>query len=229
MDNKNHNDHQATRDHDAPVSPPWTLGQRAGAALLVVLLPAILVLEWTSGNALSVHLVYLVPIAIAAWTSGYRTGGVVAIASALDVRSGAMSARETERMLEGESRRARRYARPLSLVLLDIEARNDDVVPRFVDALRRHVRECDAVGRLTRRRFLLVLVECPNTEAARVMKRCAEMLRQGFPDALRFDVGAVSYGGMSPTTAGQLLHMAETHLAASRVAASAPPAQPQLA
>jgi GGDEF domain-containing protein len=85
------------------------------------------------------------------------------------------------------------------------------------------------VGRLTKRRFVLVLVECPAREAARVMIRCRETLKQGFPGALRCDVGAVSYGGSSPTNAQQLLHLAETHLAGARAGTLPEGAQAQLA
>jgi GGDEF domain-containing protein len=153
----------------------------------------------------------------------------VLAAARIDFYSGALSPRELERQLEREARRARRYARPLSLVILDIEATDPALVPRFVAALGRNVRECDLVGRLTKRRFVLVLVECPSREASRVMLRCREMLKQGFPGALRCDVGAVSYGGSSPTNAQQLLSLAEGHLTGARSGAMPETAQAQLA
>ncbi len=65
-----------------PIEPPWALGPRSGRALLMVLLPALILLEWTVGSAFPLYLFYLVPVSLAAWSFGYRTGfGVAGVAS----------------------------------------------------------------------------------------------------------------------------------------------------
>ena len=270
-------------DHDLPLKRPWTIGARSGAALLFALLPALLVLEWMSGSAFTLHLFYLIPVSLAAWNFGRRIGLAVAAmgaaycifvgigmrspaspiapfvaqsvsvaalfllfslaidyhrrfvdavldASRLDMDSGALSQREFDRVLDTESRRARRYARPLSLVMLEMPGDGAGAGPREVlEALRGHVRECDAIARCGKRRFTLMLVECPVVEARRVAERARDVLAQAFPKA-RYAFGTVSYGGSSPTNAAQLLHMAETQMARSKAAvADAPLAQAQLA
>jgi len=65
-------------DHDLRVAQPRSLGPRIGKAALMVMLPALLVLEWTSGNAFSLTLLYLLPVALAAWSFGYRAGFAIA-------------------------------------------------------------------------------------------------------------------------------------------------------
>lgn len=271
-------------DHDLQVQRPWTLGPRSGAAVLCILLPALLVLEWISGTAFSLHLFYLVPVSLAAWNFGQRVGVAVAAmaaaycvfvaigmrpplapvlpfvaqcasvvamfllfafaidhhrrfvdavieASRLDFESGAVAQREFDRVLDTEARRARRYARPLSLLMCEMPADGEGSEPRaVVETLRGHVRECDVVGRGGRRRLVLMLVECPMVEARRVAERAREVLAQAFPKA-RYALGVVSYGGSSPTNAGQLLHMAEAQIARAKAAlsADAPLAQAQLA
>ena len=271
-------------DHDLRIQRPWTLGPSFGSAMLFALLPALLVLEWMSGTAFSLHLFYLLPVSLAAWNFGKRIGiGVAAMAAAycvfvgvsmraplspvvpfvaqsvsvvvlfvlfawaidhhrrfvdavieasrVDVDSGAVSQREFDRVLDAEARRARRYARPLSLLMLELPAEGPGAVMRaVVEALRGHVRECDAVARCGKRRLVLLLVECPLVEARRVVERTREVLEHAFPK-VRYSLGTVSYGGSSPTNAAQLLHMAEAQITRAKAALSseAPVAQAQLA
>jgi len=271
-------------EHDLRIKRPWTIPHRSGVVALATLLPSLLVLEWMSGVAFSLHLFYLIPVSLAAWNFGKRIGvAVAAMASAycvfvaiamrpplapilpfvaqavsvvalfllfalaidhhrrfvdaviaaarIDLESGAVAQREFDRVLDTEARRARRYARPLSLVMLEMPAEGPGAVPRaVVEALRGHVRECDAIGRVGKRRLVLMLVECPVVEARRVAERARDVLAQAFPNA-RYAFGTVSYGGSSPTNAAQLLHMAETQMARAKAAlgADAPLAQAQLA
>jgi len=273
-----------SHEHELRLKRPWTLGPRSGAAILFTLLPALLVLEWMSGTAFSLHLFYLVPVSLAAWNFGKRVGVAVAAMAAaycvfvgiamrpplspiipfvaqsasifalfllfalaidhhrrfvdavieaarLDLESGAISRREFDRVLDGEARRARRYARPLSLVMVEMPSAGPGSGAKdVVNALRGHVRDCDAIARAGRQRLVLMLVECPGVEARRVAERAREVLKHEFQDA-RFALGSVSYGGSSPTNAAQLLHMVEAQMTRAKAAANAdaPVAQAQLA
>lgn len=270
--------------HELRRKRPWTLGSRSGAAVLFALLPALLVLEWISGVAFSLHLFYLLPVSLAAWNLGRRAGVIVAATAAaycafvavamrpayaplmpfvaqigsvtvlfllfalaidhhrrfvdavinaarVDLESGAMAQGEFDNVLETEARRARRYARPLSLVMLELPAEGAGAEARgVVDALRGHVRECDAIARSSERCLVLMLVECPVVEARRVAERAREVLSKEYAGA-RYVFAAVSYGGSSPTNALQLLLMVQTQLERAKAAlsADAPLAQGQLA
>lgn len=70
------------RDHDLRIDSPWTLGERSALVILVALIPAILVLDHIAGRELSLHLFYVVPVALAAWTLGQGAGYVIALAAA---------------------------------------------------------------------------------------------------------------------------------------------------
>jgi GGDEF domain-containing protein len=68
--------------HDLSLETPWTLGERRSLLLLMVLVPSILVIDELTGPAFSLQLFYVVPVALAAWTLGERTGHVIAAATA---------------------------------------------------------------------------------------------------------------------------------------------------
>ena len=68
-------------DHDLRIDSPWSIGERSGLLLLVALVPAILVLDFVAGRTVSLHLFYLVPVALAAWNLGARTGYAIAAAT----------------------------------------------------------------------------------------------------------------------------------------------------
>jgi len=68
----------SANDHDLRLAPPWTIGPRAGMVLLTLLLPAMLVLEWSSKQAFSLSVFYLCPIALAAWNFGRGAGFAIA-------------------------------------------------------------------------------------------------------------------------------------------------------
>lgn len=69
-------------DHDSRITRPWSLDERSGTILLVILVPAILVLDYTAGRDFSLHLFYLVPTGLAAWSFGGRAGCAVGLVAA---------------------------------------------------------------------------------------------------------------------------------------------------
>jgi GGDEF domain-containing protein len=69
-------------DHDFKLAPPWSPGPRTSATLLMLVLPAVLMLEWLSGQGFSLSVFYLCPIALGAWTFGRNTGFALAALSA---------------------------------------------------------------------------------------------------------------------------------------------------
>jgi GGDEF domain-containing protein len=69
--------------HDVRLDSPWSLDERTGLILLMAMLPAILVLDFVAGRGISLHLFYVVPVGIAAWNLGERTGYVIALAAAV--------------------------------------------------------------------------------------------------------------------------------------------------
>ncbi len=70
-------------DHDFKLAPPWNPGPRASAMMLMLLLPAVLLLEWLSGQGFSLSVFYLCPIALGAWTFGRNVGfGLAALSAA---------------------------------------------------------------------------------------------------------------------------------------------------
>jgi diguanylate cyclase (GGDEF)-like protein len=66
------------QDHDLRIDSPWSIGERASMLLLIVLVPAVLVLDLASGRGVAMHLFYLIPVTLAAWTLGSRAGYAVA-------------------------------------------------------------------------------------------------------------------------------------------------------
>lgn len=127
----------------------------------------------------------------------------------VDAETGALARREFDRVLEAEARRARRYKRPLALVLLELGPRKGEP-RRFLEAasrtLRERVREGDAVALVAPRRFGIVLIECRAPEPALVVER----LREGLLANLQVGdadlaVSVVLYGGGTPTSGAELL------------------------
>lgn len=68
-------------DHDLRIDSPWSIGEHSGLLLLVALVPAILVLDFVMGRNVSLQVFYLVPVALAAWNLGERTGYAIAAAT----------------------------------------------------------------------------------------------------------------------------------------------------
>ncbi len=72
-------------DHDLKLDAPRALGERAGMLLLIVLVPAILVIDYLSGRQFSLHLFYLVPVGLASWSLGARAGYTIAGAATASI------------------------------------------------------------------------------------------------------------------------------------------------
>jgi GGDEF domain-containing protein len=273
---------ELTRDaHDLPLSSPWSLRPRMGVALLLLLLPALLMLEWTGGRAFSLYLFYLCPVALAAWNFGYRVGFAIAVLSAAycifvaltlagpstpmeplamqgasvlamfmlfayviahhrefvdnavsaartDLETGALSRREFHRVLHSEAWRANRYHRPLAVVLMEADgsstARMDKKAfyGKLGEALRTNVRECDAVARLGDRRFAMLLVECPQAEAALVLERTRTALARVFGTAANFNFGVTGRSGTVVSSASVLLRAAAADMESARLSPKLP-------
>jgi GGDEF domain-containing protein len=262
-----------SRDHDLQIDSPWSLGERSALVILVALIPAILVLDHLAEREVSLHLFYVVPVALAAWTLGRGAGHVIAVAAGVswafvaiamqprgglavgvawdvmstfvlylfiahlvtrhrqfvealraqarvDAETGALSRRELDRVLEAETVRSRRYRRPLAIVVFDFaETRGEPrgYLSALVREMRTHVRECDAIGRIDGRRFVLLLVECRPPEPMFVVER----LRQGLGATLRVRpqdvaIAVATYGGSLPASAASLLSLAENHIQLAR-------------
>jgi GGDEF domain-containing protein len=68
-------------DHDLDVDKPLRLSPGLAKGVIMVVFPALLVLDWSAGSAFSLTLFYLLPVALAAWTFGYRAGLAIAVVS----------------------------------------------------------------------------------------------------------------------------------------------------
>jgi len=68
----------SSADHDLRIGSPWTIGERSGLLLLIALVPSIMVLDLVAARGVSLHLLYLVPVALAAWNLGARAGYAIA-------------------------------------------------------------------------------------------------------------------------------------------------------
>lgn len=53
---------------------PRTISERAGVVLLYLLIPGLLILDYHAGREFSLHVFYLAPIGLAAWTFGMGAG-----------------------------------------------------------------------------------------------------------------------------------------------------------
>jgi len=101
-----------------------------------------------------------------------------------DGLTGLFNHRHSLERLDGEILKARRYNRPLSLIMMDIDnfkhindtqghQGGDLVLSSIADTIRTHVRETDVAGRYGGEEFLIVL---PETDIA-AARRTAEKLR----------------------------------------------------
>ena len=140
--------------------------------------------------------------------------------SRVDEQTGALSRREFERLFDEETRRARRYRRPLVVMLVEIPESPREpagLLAAAVRAVAGMVREGDSVSRLAARRFAVLLVECSAPEAAQIASRLggtlAANLRLPKPGAA---FGVVSYGGSLPASAADLMALATSHVELAR-------------
>jgi diguanylate cyclase (GGDEF)-like protein len=260
-------------DHDLRIGSPWMIGEQAGLYLLVALVPAVLVLDLVAGRGISLHIFYIVPVALAAWSMGARAGFVIAaIAGAawafvavstrapgagaamiawdvlstlalflfvahlvsrhrefldavrararVDSETGALSRREFDRVVDAELLRAKRYRRPLALVLLDLgDARGEGRghLAAVARTLQSHVRECDSVARVAPRRLAVLLVECKSPETMLAVDRLREALAANLrPRKSDLAIAVAAYAGSVPVAGETLMHLAENHLNLAR-------------
>jgi len=119
--------------------------------------------------------------------------------AALDQLTGLYNRRSGEQRLEEEMSRARRHHRPLTALLLDVDAlkqindahghaAGDMVLKGFADRLQRAIRGSDLAVRLGGDEFLVLLPECRAEEVGHVLNRVegleiqynSEKIRCGF-------------------------------------------------
>ncbi|HEY4742847.1 MAG TPA: GGDEF domain-containing protein [Candidatus Acidoferrales bacterium] len=102
--------------------------------------------------------------------------------AALDQLTGLYNRRSAEKRLEEEISRAIRHARPLNLLLMDIDnlkeindthghAAGDVVLMQFGERLRRAIRGSDQGSRIGGDEFMVVLPECPSGQVQHVIDR----------------------------------------------------------
>jgi diguanylate cyclase (GGDEF)-like protein len=261
-------------DHDLRIDSPWSFGERSALLLLIALVPSILVLDLVAGHGVSLHLFYIVPVALAAWNLGARASyAIAAVAGAawavvavstreanysaavlawdllstlalflfvahlvarhrglldglrararLDGETGALSRREFDRHLEAETRRTRRYRRPLALVILDIgevKGGGPGHLSAFVRSIQAQLRDCDSVARIGPRRFAVLLVECKAPEYMLVVERLRDALQANLRlHKHELAVAVASYGGSVPVSAASFMALAENHLNLARI------------
>jgi diguanylate cyclase (GGDEF)-like protein len=209
----------------------WTLGRKGGIAVAITAAafdamlhaPALRVataleLAWDGVSQFAVLLGFALVVA------SYRRSVVRARAqSRVDPETGLASRREFERHLEAEVKRAERYRRPLALVLIECAGLKGGAGAAALGAVGRtaqaHLREGDGVGRIGDHRLGLILLECRVETANQVVGRIRERLEEAMHQKLRTGslvLGAVSYGGQSKSSAGELLHLADAQLKYAR-------------
>ena len=117
-------------------------------------------------------------------------------AATYDPLTNLLNRREILELLEAEMSRSSRYARPLTVLLLDLDyfkrindtfghQAGDVALVTAAKEMSKLVRENDSVGRYGGEEFLLVLPECPLQQA----RECAERIRK------RIESLEISYGG----------------------------------
>ena len=118
-----------------------------------------------------------------------------------DSLTGLLNRRSFMHQAETELNRSERYARPLSIALLDLDhfknvndthghQAGDQVLVHFSELLREELRSTDLIGRFGGEEFIIVLPETPVHEAEKVLERILDNCRN---QAVRYDGGVVSY------------------------------------
>jgi diguanylate cyclase (GGDEF)-like protein len=130
-------------------------------------------------------------------------------ASAVDVSTGLITASGWGRVLTDEDARVRRYRRPATVVMIELdgldrlksrlgESAGDRLIPAVADTVRRLAREADHVARLGQSRFGVLLPETDEVQAInyveRVRRTCDMWLESGAV-ALRLAIGWASASG----------------------------------
>jgi diguanylate cyclase (GGDEF)-like protein len=182
--------------------PPWGNGRDAlpGALALVpslreALLPHVQPDQESDLEALLDEILFtLASLAIE------RDNRLVGLVST-DGLTGVLSRRAILRELEVEAARARRQRRPLTLLYLDVDhlksvndtfghSAGDRALAMLTDAVQRHTRATDRIGRLSGDEFLLLLPDTPLEGAAAVADR---LLQSVAPGAVSFSVGVAEF------------------------------------
>ena len=107
-----------------------------------------------------------------------------------DGLTGLYNSRYIKEILHNEIYRAKRYDRPLSLLLIDVDdfkkindkqghLVGDKVLKRIADILKRKLRKSDKVGRYGGDEFLIILPETTKVQAGKIAKEL-----MGYPRAL---------------------------------------------
>jgi diguanylate cyclase (GGDEF)-like protein len=169
----------------------------------------------------------------------------LAEAATHDDLTGCLNRRGFYRVLDDETVRARRYGRPLSLLLIDVDhlklindenghAAGDRALLRVVDVLTSVARRSDVVARLGGDEFALLAPETTAAAATRLARRVHGELRRAEADhdvSVSIGVSAVSDGGASfdlMESADDALHAAKragrNRTAFASVSSAAPPA-----
>ncbi|HSK52698.1 MAG TPA: GGDEF domain-containing protein [Clostridia bacterium] len=130
-------------------------------------------------------------------------------ASPVDVSTGLITASGWGRILTDEDARVRRYRRPATVVMIELdglerltsrlgEGAGDRLIPAVADTVRRLAREADHVARLGQSRFGVLLPETDEVQAInyveRVRRTCDLWLESGAV-ALRLAIGWASASG----------------------------------
>lgn len=139
----------------------------------------------------------------------------------VDHKTGLLSDRHFDRVLEIEWKRAQRHQNPLALILVDVDdfkavndtteyTFGDEVLRRVGDTLRSTVRETDFAARLGGDEFCLLLPQTTPKEAVqtalRIRQRIAEtVVTDGdYSRAVTVSMGIDAYDGRSKTSARDL-------------------------
>jgi diguanylate cyclase (GGDEF)-like protein len=118
-----------------------------------------------------------------------------------DPLTGAANRRAFMERCEAEAARARRFDRPASIMMLDVDrfksindtyghAAGDEVLKALGDEIRKAVRQADVWGRLGGEEFAILLVETALPEAAMIAERMREQLAS---IAVRFGEQLISF------------------------------------
>lgn len=124
--------------------------------------------------------------------------------SLTDPLTGLANRRSLQQRLEQEWAAARRYDRPLSLVMLDVDffklyndqhghLQGDEVLRRLSQILKANVRRSDAIGRFGGEEFLVVLPEATKEQALSVAQKLRRSVEQAdFPGGYLQPLGRVT-------------------------------------
>lgn len=141
-----------------------------------------------------------------------------------DQLTGLFNRHKLNDFLESEVERARRYGRPLSVIMFDLDdmktindthghAAGDAVLKLVADSIREHVRRVDLPARIGGDEFLVLLPEAEITVAVDVAKRvCAQIMSTGFMDSELSVSAGVGQWAQAYSTAKGFIHAVDQAL-----------------